>query len=815
MPLAVVGFSVGLLFCQQLAQLPGIHWVLLLFVFIPSLFFIKNGVLKIIIWASLGFLWAAFFAHILLLSQLKSNLEGKDLSVTGTVCSIPHFDGNRTRFEFSVASLVLISQPETFIDDIPKTLLLNWYNDAPLLRFGDKLQLRVRLKRAHGYMNPGGFDYEAWVFRQRIDGTGYVKSTLNSNIMPVSLSIWEDSKQSLFNFIGRTRQIILEAQSTNLEQKPFLGILTALTVGDRYGISASQWQVLTNTGTNHLMAISGLHIGLVSGLFFFLTRRLWGYFPYLVNKLTAPQAAALCSIISATAYAALAGFSIPTQRALIMVSVVMLGIFLKRKIRAAHTLIMALFIILLLDPLVVLSAGFWLSFTAVGAIMYALNQRVANRGLWTAFGKVQFVTLIGLAPFLVMFFQKVSLVSPIANMIAVPWVSMVTIPLTLLGSLLVFPLPAVGNFLLNISHLSLELIWPLLSWLSEFSLSILQIATASLWALLLALLGVICILAPSGFPSKWFGVVFFVPLFMGPNKANPIAEGTAIFTLLDVGQGLSAVIRTSNHVLVYDAGPKFNINFDTGKAVVLPYLHSLGIFRINTLIVSHGDNDHIGGVNSIVENITVEKILTSVPQKIDAQHSVNCTKNMQWTWDGVTFSILHPGLSDYLLSHPKQDQKATKTRKYSGNNMSCVLLIESKSGNVLISGDIERSVENSLVNEWRRGLIDFSADVLVVPHHGSKTSSEPTFINAVNPKYALFAVGYRNRYGFPKPEIVERYLQRDIEFFDTSQYGAITFNLGVTENVDGPELYRNSVRRYWHTMPVRERATKPDYLMLK
>jgi len=804
MPLAVIGFSFGLLCCLQLAQLPSIHWVLVLFALIPALFFIKNRIIKAIIWALLGFLWASFFSHLLLLSQLKPNLEGKDLLVTGIVSSIPHNDGNRTRFKFSVSTLSLTSQPENFVNNFPKTLLLNWYKESPLLRFGDNLHLRVRLKRAHGYMNPGGFDYEAWVFRQRIDGIGYVKSRLNPSIMPVSLSFWEDSKQSLLNFIGRTRQIILEAQSANLEHKPFYGILAALTVGDRYGISSSQWQVLTNTGTNHLMAISGLHIGLISGLFYFLIRRLWGTFPSLVNKLAAPQAAAIFSIASATAYAALAGFSIPTQRALIMVSVVMLGIFLKRQITASHTLIMALFLILLLDPLAVLSAGFWLSFTAVGTIIYAMNQRVAKRGLWTAFGKVQFVTLIGLLPFLVVFFQKFSLVSPIANIIAVPWVSMVTIPLTLLGSLLVIPLPDVGKFLLNISHLSLELIWPMLVWFSEFSLSILSVATPSLWALVLAVFGVICILSPSGFPSKWMAVVFFVPLFMGPNKANTLGEGKAIFTLLDVGQGLSAVVRTSKHVLVYDTGPKFNIDFDTGKAVVLPYLRSLGIFRISTLIVSHGDNDHIGGVTSILQNMPVEKILTSVPQKIDAQNNSNCTKNMQWTWDGVKFSILHPKFSDYLLPQTKQDQKATKKRKYSGNNMSCVLLIESKSGNVLISGDIERSIEKRLVEEWQRGLINFSADVLVVPHHGSKTSSEPTFINAVNPKYALFAVGYRNRYGFPKPEIVERYLQRDIEFFDTSQYGAITFNLGEIEGVGEPELYRNSVRRYWHTMPVRE-----------
>ena len=498
-----------------------------------------------------------------------------------------------------------------------------------------------------------------------------------------------------------------------------------------------------------------------------------------------------------------------------MVSIVMLGIYLKRRITATHTLFMALLLILISDPLAVLSAGFWLSFTAVGAIIYALNQRVANRGLWTAFGKVQFVTLIGLAPFLVVFFQKFSLISPIANIVAVPWVSMVTIPLTLLGSLLVIPLPSIGNFLLNISHLSLELIWPLLSWLSELQLSTLQVGTPSLWVLVLAVLGGICILAPSGLPSKWMGVVLFAPLLVGSIKVNTIGEGKAKVTLLDVGQGLSAVVRTSKHVLVYDTGPKFNDDFDTGKAVILPYLHSLGIDRINTLIVSHGDNDHIGGANSTINNIQVAKIITSVPHKIIAQNSTKCTNNMQWTWDGVKFSILHPKMSDYLLRQTKQDRNVTKIRQNSGNNMSCVLFIETKSGNVLISGDIESNIEKRLVMEALKGVIDFSADILVVPHHGSKTSSEPAFIDAVSPKYALFAVGYRNRYGFPKPEIVERYLQRDIEFFDTAQYGAISFSLDLAEEIAWPELYRNSVRRYWHTMPVKERTINPNYLVSK
>jgi len=809
MLLAVAGFSLGLILCQQLAHLPIIYWVLLLFIFIPTLFLTQNRPVRLLAWASIGFLWSLFYAHMLLASQLKPSLEGIDLLISGTVSSIPHKNAHRTRFRFSVSTLLIDSTSKSFVGKIPKTLLLNWYKEAPRLRFGDPLRLRVRLKRAHGYMNPGGFDYESWIFRQRIDSVGYVKARLR--LLPNRLP----DNPSLNTFIGKARQNILEAQTKSLENQPFQGILTALAIGDRHGITDSQWQILTNTGTNHLMAISGLHIGLVSGLIFFLVRRLWGFFPYLVHQLAAPQAAAICSIISAVAYAALAGFSVPTQRALIMVSIIMLGLLLKRRVTASQTLLSALMFVLVFDPLAVLSAGFWLSFTAVGTIMYAMNHRVSDRGLWTTFGKVQVVALIGLAPLLAVFFQKISLISPIANSIAVPWVSMVTIPLTLLGSILVIPLPVLGDLLLMVAHYSLEFLWPLLAWLADLQLSTLSLTAPSLWGLGLAWVAVICLLAPSGLPSKWLGLIFFIPLLSTSGTVKSPHEGSAIFTMLDVGQGLSTVIQTSKHVLVYDTGPKYSSNFDTGKAVVLPYLQASGIDKINTLIISHGDNDHIGGADSLVEKIAIDHILTSVPNKIDAQNVSDCTINTQWVWDGVRFTILHPNLPAQLLSGAKGRQKPTLNWRSNSNNMSCVLRVETLSGKVLITGDIEHDVEKFLVAQSKRGLIDIRADVLVVPHHGSKTSSESSFIDAVKPKFALFAVGYRNRYGFPKRDIVERYLQRDIELFDTSQYGAITFTLGETTEVGLPDLYRHSVRRYWHTITLNESAYLAENILLK
>jgi len=800
MLIAIIGFSLGLLVCQQLAHLPSIYWVLWLIIFIPIVFLSKNAPVRLITWTLIGFLWSLFYAQLLMSTQLKPSLEGKDLLITGTVSSIPQVDANRTRFKFSVSTVLIESAPGPLVDTLPKTLILNWYKQAPRLRFGDPLHLRVRLKRAHGYMNPGGFDYESWIFRQRIDSVGYVKTRLqwDPKVIPDS--------PSLGKTVGRIRHSILDAQFDSLEDKSFHGILAALAVGDRSGISDTQWRILTNTGTNHLMAISGLHIGLVSGLIFFLIRRLWTVFPFFVHRLAAPQAAAIFSVTSAITYAALAGFSVPTQRALIMVSIIMLGIVLKRRVTATHTLLIALLFVLVFDPLSVLSAGFWLSFVAVGAIMYTMNQRVANRGLWTSYAKVQFVTLVGLAPLLVVFFQKISLISPIANIVAVPWVSMVTVPLTLLGSLLVVPLPFLGDLLLALAHYSLMIIWPLLAWLADLQLSTLQVAVPSLWVLVLALVGAVCILAPSGLPSKWMGLILFVPLFSSTGNTNAPVEGTVVFTLLDVGQGLSTVVQTSKHVLVYDTGPKYSTDFNTGKVVVLPYLRDIGINKINTLMISHGDNDHIGGAASLVKNIAIDTILTSVPNKIAAQNVSNCTKNMQWSWDGVRFTILHPNLPGQSSENTNGHREATFRWRNISNNMSCVLLIETQSGNVLISGDIEHDVEKILVEQSKSGLIDIRADVLVVPHHGSKTSSEPAFINEVNPKYALFAVGYRNRYGFPKRDIVERYLQRDIELFDTSQYGAITFTLGATTEVGLPRLYRNSVRRYWHTITLNETA---------
>ncbi|HEC20178.1 MAG TPA: DNA internalization-related competence protein ComEC/Rec2 [Gammaproteobacteria bacterium] len=776
-----LGFLIGVVGMQQLSVLPGTLWSLGLLLGLLALGGLLRARLRgywlIPLAAGLGFCWASLAAQHLLAGGLPGALEGQDVQVTGYVASLPERQGRRLRFRFAPDSLRWQDLPQA----VPGTLLLSWYprkaRPIPELHVGERWQLRVRLKRPHGFANPGGFDYEAWLFRQGIRAKGYVRwpkgasadtPPVNRRLALAGRAFWLDQQRE------RLRGALLNA----LDGHPLRGIVLALAMGDRQFIDTEQWQVFTRTGTNHLVAISGLHVGLVAGLVFFLARRLWRLSARAVNRWPANKAGALGALLAATVYAALAGFSIPTQRALIMVAVVMLAVLAQRHTRPSSLLALALLIVLIIDPLAVLAAGFWLSFGAVALILYGMSGRLAMKSLWWRWGRVQWLVALGLLPLLLWQFQQASLVAPLANLLAVPWVSMVTVPLTLLGSLALGIFPAAGEGVLHLAGLSLEALWWWLQWLAQWPRAAWAHMAPPGWAMVVAGLGILWLLAPRGVPARWVGAVGLMPLLFVSPAAIP--EGQARFTLLDVGQGLAAVVQTRRHVLVFDAGPRFSSGFNTGEAVVAPYLRAHGRRKIDTLLVSHGDNDHIGGVAGLRKHLPVERVLSSVPQKMAGAEP--CVAGQYWQWDGVRFTMLNP--ADTL-----------KTARRSDNNRSCVLRVQAGGQSLLLSGDIERSTEAALVREFAEGL---RSDVLVAPHHGSLTSSSPGFVAAVAPAVVLFPVGYGNRYGFPKPRVVQRYAGQGARLFDTAQQGAIELVLGGGEGVPGVRVYRQQERRYWH-----------------
>ena len=765
----IVAFLLGIVLFQQLPFLPDGQWGWLLLLTLPLSFIPVR--LSVVAWCCNGFLVALLHANTLLSSALAPQLEGQDLLLQGVVATLPEQRDRLLRFEFEVESVVTAG---VTLEQLPKRIRLNWYskghNRAPALDVGERWQLLVRLKQPHGFMNPGGFDYEGWLYRHAIRATGYVRDgDDNLRLGEAGLSYQVD----------RWRSALSQKMNEALPHQSYRGIIKALAIGKQDEIGDAQWQLFLKTGINHLVAISGLHVSMIAGLAFFMLRWLWSRSVWLTLRWPAQKAGAVAAIVVALLYSALAGFSIPTQRTLIMIVVFMVALIVQRYRRPSDGLLLALLLVLLLDPLAVMDAGFWLSFGAVAFIFLGMGGRVSAHGLWWKWGRVHLLMAFALAPVTLLLFQTMSLVSPLANFIAVPWVSLVVVPIVLLGSLLLVVAPAAGQLLLELANGCLGLIWPFLHWCAELPAAQLFNALAGEWVVIPATIGVIWLLAPRGWPGRWLGGVWLATAFLLPHPRP--APGEAWFTLLDVGQGLAAAVETEQHLLLFDTGPRFSESFDTGEAVLLPYLLQRGVRRVDTLVISHGDNDHIGGAASLLEYFPVERLLTSVPDKLTAYHPESCQAGQQWQWDGVEFVVLNP---------------STELARKENNN-SCVLKVKTAAGSLLLTGDIEKQAERALIE---RDAAQLHADILIVPHHGSKTSSTEEFIAAVDPRWALFPVGYHNRFKFPRPEVVERYRQHNIGLLESSRLGAITFQLR-REGISAPEAFRDGESRYWNHHP--------------
>jgi competence protein ComEC len=752
-----LAFLAGVLLVQQLALLPSLWWSLLL---LPLLWLaLRRPRWFIALFFVAGVTWTALRAGLILEEVLPRELEGRDLVVEGVIADIPRRAEYGQRFELEVARAAGEGQPVT----IPRRILLNSRTQDFQPRAGEIWRMQVRLKRPHGYQNPGGFDYEAHLFRDRVRAKGYVRDAMAPQRLDGG-SAWHD--------IDRLRQNLGALIRERLPGNDYAGIIVALANGDGRGLGAEQWEVLRRTGTLHLVAISGLHISLIAGIVFFIARWLWALPGSTVLRLPAPQFAAVCALLAAGCYAALAGFVVPTQRALIMLAVAMSGILLRRRFPPSHLLAVAGLAVLIYDPLAVMAVGFWLSFAAVAVILLVIQGGRSTKPLAWKLGYIQWAIALGMLPLMLAMFQQVSLVAPLANMLAVPVFDLIAVPLTLLGALLLGIAPAVSGWLFQLAAGLLHLLWQVLAWLAELSFSQWSQPAPPWWALLSSFVGVTLLLAPRGWPARWVGAVWLLPLFL-VRPAIP-APGELWITLLDVGQGLAAVVRTHGHTLLFDAGPRYG-DFDTGKAVVEPYLRASGVRRLDALLISHGDNDHIGGVESVLRALPVASLVTSVPEIQPGAQL--CQRGQSWNWDGVDFLILAP-----------EDAGARRP-----NNSSCVLLVRSRYGNILLPGDIEAKAEKRLVEQWGESL---RAEILVAPHHGSKTSSTPGLIEAVAPRHVLFPVGYRNRYRHPHPDVVRRYAGRGILLHDSASAGALEVRLRAA----GPEVsaYRDRHRRYWY-----------------
>ena len=744
--------------------------------------------------ALLGFLWAALVAHHYLADELPSSLEGQDLVVTGVVDSLPYRFERGLRFNLALEHA---TTPDGVAAQVPSRLALSWYAgpqdpQPPALQPGERWQLALRLKRPHGNANPDGFDYEAWLLEQKLRATGSVRGDAAQGSANRRLAAFVPGFTAV---VERCRGWLRERIERSLRGQPYAGVIVALVIGDQRGIGQADWKVFTRTGIGHLVSISGLHITMIAGLAAALAQLLWrhSFFTGLQLPLVLPaqKVAALAGVAVALMYVLLAGFGVPAQRTLYMIVVVGAALWSGRIAGVSHVLCAALGTVLLLDPWAVLWPGFWLSFGAVAVIMVgsvgrALPRAEGRIARWrqalAAACRTQYAVTVGLVPLTLLLFGQISLVSPLANAVAIPLVSFAVTPLALAGSMAPAPL---SGWLLQLAHGLVQQLATGLEWLSALPLAVWSAPLPSWWMFMLALLGTAWLMLPRGWPARGLGLVLWLPLLL---NAPHFPERGFRVTAFDIGQGNALLLETAQHRLLYDTGPSYAPESDGGSRVIVPYLKSRGIASLDAMVVSHSDADHSGGALSVMDEIDIGWLSTS----LDAGHEIadaarrhrRCLAGQQWEWDGVQFEMLHPTQAIYDAGMWKP------------NARSCTLRVSAGGVSMLLAGDIEASQEAMLVDAMPERL---AATVLLAPHHGSGTSSTPDFLDAVAPKVAVFQVGYRNRYRHPKPEVEARYVERGIQRLRSDVDGAVRLDFdGLSGGGVEVESYRDVHRRYWY-----------------
>jgi competence protein ComEC len=785
MRLAVIAFASGVWLLQQQAVLPGWWAICVLGAAFAGAAVARHAlrgrlavpatVALILASAGLGFAWAAAAARLALADRLDPALEGRDVTLTGVIASLPQPFERGVRFEFAVEDAI-IAGPGASAVRAPDRVLLAWYNgltpeefqEVLPVRPGERWRLTVRLRAPHGNANPHGFDYEAWLLERGIGATGYVRP--RGERVRLAEMVYRPGYA-----IERLRERIRTKLWDALPEHRYAGVIVALAIGDQRAIETVDWETFTRTGVGHLMSISGLHVTMVSGLAAAIVAWAWRRRPRLVLALPVPKAAAAAAFATALGYTLLAGFAVPAQRTLYMIAVVAAALWLDRLQSSSRVLAIALAIVLAVDPWAVIAPGFWLSFAAVALMLY-VGAATLRGGHWAlAWWRVQWAITIGLAPLLLVLFQQVSAVSPAANAIAIPVVSFLVTPLALLAAIV----PAA--WLAESAHTVLAALMPVLEWLGRLPGGVWQSHAPAPWTAVLALVGIAWWLAPRGVPARYAAPLLCLPMFaLRPPVPEP---GAAWITFLDVGQGLAVLVRTKDHAVLYDAGPAYGPDADAGSRVVVPFLRGEGFARLDALVVTHDDADHSGGAVSVMRTIPVDVLWTSVtdrhPARSLAPVRLPCRAGAGWEWDGVHFALLHPSGESYEDPWRKS------------NSRSCVLRVATRHGAVLLTGDIEERDERTLVATGTR----LEAGTMLVPHHGSGTSSSAAFLGAVRPAHAVFTVGYRNRFGHPKETVLARYEAAGAKIWRTDRDGAVTVKLEEGGTTLAP--YRSDRPRYW------------------
>lgn len=757
MPLLL--FSCGVLssaFWPLLPEMP-----LLVALLVTALPLSMHPRFQLILFVLLGIVWAGIWGHWSLYHRLSTELDKTDYLVTGTVQDMPRLDPLRSSFYLDIHTVQALQQglsaPKL------KRVRLSWYQ-SPSLEPGQLWHLRVRLRAPRGLSNPGGFDYTAWLLSEGVSATGYVRAA------PTNRLLDGDTGMSIAGLRFRLQQSIGKLTLSEGGK----GFIAALTIGDKQFIPAEMWRTLEVTGTLHLMVVSGLHIGILAWCGWLLGMVAGRLLAAAGATLPATQIGAGLSLMAALGYSLLAGFSLPTQRAVIMLAVFLIGPLLRRKIASATGLLWSLAIVSALDPLAALSPGFWLSFTAVAGLVAYFKPRPRLSWLHRML-LAQGVVFFSLAGWLLLYQGEINFMTPLINLLAIPWISIAVVPLCLLGGML-----------LPFHEVAAQTCWMLagyqLEWFAQGLEWIARVASASRFSTPSGERGVsvvafvfagVVLLLPRGLGWQVPGWVLLAALYWLMPQMRPALA----VTVLDVGQGLAVVVETPEQVLVYDTGPKFSGRFDAGSGIIAPFLRHSGVASIDLLVISHNDSDHAGGAVGLFRNYRPREIIA--PDEVPASLATQaCVAGQRWVWRDLTIDVLHPGLA----------------REKNDNNQSCILLIRYRTVSVLLTGDMEVAVESALLQKqaWPRDVT-----LLIAPHHGSKTSSSAGFVQVVHPRHVVFSAGYRHHFGHPHGSVVARYRQSGADLWSTAESGALRF-VWDTDLALTIRAQREVVQRYWH-----------------
>ena len=766
---------------------------------------------------ALGFAWNADYAESRLNNILSIEHEGKELVLEGRVNALPQSSPSGAKFSFEVDQAFL---GRDRIESFPPRVYLSWQpawrnpKDVPEVIPGQRWEFKVKIKRPYGSLNPHTFDFERWSFHQDFGASGSVRS----------------GKLLLEKEIGLTEfALAMEYQRWKLRQKiqrllpkeaRYGGVVAALVMGDQNAINQEDWRVFNATGIGHLISISGLHVTMLAGFGAMIAALVW-------RRQTLPlfipvgKLAAAAGFLTAFVYAWLAGFQIPAQRTMYMVGVVAFALWSGRSPRSFDIWWWALFFVLLIDPMAPYTPGFWLSFGAVAAILYAMQDSDGLLGLPTGRElelhwryrviqalreacRVQAVVTIALLPLTLYWFYQVSIVSPLANAVAIPVVSYIVTPLAIAGALLP---DFIGKWLLIPAHTTMDYLAIMLTWMASWRWAIAWSSQPAWWALVLSTIGIVIAIRPGAIQESWMprvaGLALCATLFVQPLSNINLSNGEFRATVLDIGQGTAVLIETKTKRLLYDTGP-IQGKDNAGQRIILPYLRGRGINHIDRMVISHSDSDHIGGAATLLKEITLDSMMGSLPStnpllaNLEERKvpSIPCRFGQQWLWDGVSFHIWHPHEQTIF-----EDQHPRKP-----NEVSCVLEVRNQTTSFWLTGDVEKQGEADITERLTQASLKNLMDknlIFMAPHHGSKTSSSQELLSALRPDEAFAQNGYRNRYGHPHPTVTARYQGMSIPFYQTPDTGAQIWEfLSKSElKQSRPVFWRLHGKRLWHRQP--------------